>query len=88
MDSTADGGDELREYAQASPVPGVVVIMQAGQPATGTIAITKASHQGVQIGRGVPHGLLADDEQVSRGHVRIAVTSSGFRVEEDRKSVV
>jgi transcriptional regulator of acetoin/glycerol metabolism len=83
MDSTADGSDDdFRAYARAAQVPGIVVLMQAGQPATGTIAITKASLQGVEIGRGAPHGVLADDEQVSRGHVRVAVTANGFQVED------
>lgn len=85
IDSTADGGDDsLRESAQAVPVPGLVVLMQAGQPATGTraVAITRATTDGVIIGRGAPHGLLSDDEQVSRGHVRVAVTATGFRIED------
>ena len=83
MDSTADGSDEdFRAYARAAHVPGVVVLVQAGQPATGTIAIAKASAEGVEIGRGAPHGVLGDDEQVSRGHVRVAVTANGFRVED------
>jgi len=85
IDSTADGGEDfLRESAQTVPVPGLVVVMQAGQPATGTraVAITRATEDGVIIGRGAPHGLLQDDEQVSRGHVRVAITATGFRVED------
>ena len=75
MESTADGGDDfLREHAQAAPVPGIVVLMQAAEPSVGTIAITRAA-SGVELGRGVPHGLFADDAQVSRGHVRVAIQS-------------
>ncbi|MET0387781.1 MAG: sigma 54-interacting transcriptional regulator [Polyangiales bacterium] len=84
MDSTADGGDEwLREYARAAPAPGLVVLMQAGEPAVGTIAITRAS-AGVELGRGSPHGLFAEDAQVSRGHVRVALTAQGqgFRIQD------
>jgi len=87
MESTADGGDEfLREHAQAAPVPGLVVLMQAGEPASGTVAVTRAA-AGVQLGRGVPHGMFAEDSQVSRGHVRVAIESAGegsvtFRIED------
>jgi transcriptional regulator with AAA-type ATPase domain len=82
MESTADGGDEwLREHAQAAPVPGLVVLMQAGEPSSGTIAITRAA-AGVELGRGTPHGLFAEDGQVSRGHVRIALTETGFRIQD------
>ncbi|MET0384886.1 MAG: sigma 54-interacting transcriptional regulator [Polyangiales bacterium] len=82
MDSTADGGEEwLREYARAAPAPGLVVLMQAGEPSTGTIAVTRAS-AGVELGRGNPHGLLAEDAQVSRGHVRISLQGQGFRIED------
>jgi DNA-binding NtrC family response regulator len=80
MDSTADGGDDyLREYAQAKPVPGLVVIVQAGRPAAATLAIPK---QGTELGRGTPQGLLAEDEQVSRGHVRIGVHDGTWTIED------
>ena len=73
MESTADGGDDfLREHAQAAPVPGMVVLMQAAEPSVGTVAITRAA-AGVELGRGVPHGLFAEDAQVSRGHVRVSI---------------
>lgn len=86
MESTADGGDEwLREHALASPIPGLVVLMQAGEPSTGTVAISRAA-AGVELGRGSPHGLLSEDGQVSRGHVRVApvvhAEREGFRVQD------
>lgn len=77
-ESTADGADDwLREHAQAAPVPGLVLLVQAGEPAVGTIALTRAA-SGVKIGRGVPHGMLAEDAQVSREHVQVSVQGEDF----------
>jgi transcriptional regulator of acetoin/glycerol metabolism len=80
MDSTADGGDDyLREHGHRVLSPGLVVVMQAGKPATATLAVSK---QGVELGRGTPHGLLGDDEQVSRGHLRVAVSGDAWTFED------
>jgi transcriptional regulator of acetoin/glycerol metabolism len=80
MDSTADGGDDyLREYAQAKPVPGLVLIVHAGQAAAATFAIPKA---GVTLGRGTPQGWLQDDAQVSREHARISLRDADWTLED------
>jgi transcriptional regulator of acetoin/glycerol metabolism len=76
MDSTADGGDEyLRAHGHTVLVPGLVFVMQAGKPSTQTLPVTK---QGVELGRGTPQGLLRDDEQVSRGHLRVKVSGEAW----------
>jgi transcriptional regulator of acetoin/glycerol metabolism len=80
MDSTADGGDDfLREHAQSKPVPGLVVIVQAGRPSAAALALPK---QGAELGRGTPQNLLADDDQVSRGHVRVSVADAVWTIED------
>lgn len=82
MKATADADEETLALGTAgTPSPGVVVIMSAGAAATGTVAITRAP-AGVVIGRGVPHGLLEADAQVSRAHVKFVLQGEQFHIED------
>jgi DNA-binding NtrC family response regulator len=80
MDSTADGSaGHLREYGPALRVPGVIAVMQAGRPSAAAAAVTPS---GITLGRGTPQGLLREDEQVSREHVRVNVTGTDWTFED------
>jgi transcriptional regulator of acetoin/glycerol metabolism len=79
MDSTADGDGYAPEHGPALRVPGLIAVVQAGQPSAVTLAVTAA---GIELGRGTPQGLLRDDEQVSRGHVRVKLTGSDWTFED------
>jgi DNA-binding NtrC family response regulator len=80
MKVTADADDESLTEQMASAVsPGAVVLVDAGAPALGTVAISPAS-AGVVFGRGTPHGLFEQDSQVSREHVRVAVRGDQFEI--------
>jgi DNA-binding NtrC family response regulator len=80
MDSTADGSaGHLQEHGPALRVPGVVAVMQAGRPSAAAAAVTPA---GITLGRGTPQGLLREDEQVSREHVRVRVTGTDWTFED------
>lgn len=57
--------------------PGVVVIMMAGAPAATAIEVGQL---GLEIGRGVPSGLLEADDRVSRKHVRLRRARGGWVV--------
>ena len=68
-DSTVDAedaGSAARAHGRA--VPGLLLIVDAGRPAARALPLPPA---GLELGRGVPDGLFADDEQVSRAHVRV-----------------
>jgi transcriptional regulator with PAS, ATPase and Fis domain len=56
-------------------VPGVLVIFEAGRAVARPIAVPP---EGVTFGRGVPDGLLSDDDQVSRAHARVECEAAGF----------
>jgi transcriptional regulator of acetoin/glycerol metabolism len=74
-DSTVDADDAgAAERARGNPVPGVLAIFDSGRPAAKALALPP---RGLQLGRGVPDGLLADDEQVSRAHVRVHAERDG-----------
>ena len=82
MKATTDADDEgFAEKVASTASPGVVVITSAGQPASATIAITRAP-SGVTIGRGAPHGLLEEDVQVSRSHLQISLQDEQFLIED------
>ncbi|HET8938910.1 MAG TPA: sigma 54-interacting transcriptional regulator [Polyangiales bacterium] len=82
MKATTDSDDEgFAEKVAVTATPGVVVITSACQPAGATIAITRAA-SGVVIGRGAPHGLLEEDVQVSRSHLRISLQDDTFQIED------
>ncbi|HMI94033.1 MAG TPA: sigma 54-interacting transcriptional regulator [Polyangiales bacterium] len=68
-DSTVDADDAgAGQHAHGSPVPGVLVILDAGRPAAVPLALPP---RGLELGRGLPDGLFADDEQVSRAHASV-----------------
>ena len=68
-DSTVDAEDAGAAAQRAGrAVPGLLLIFDAGRPAAHALALPP---QGLELGRGVPDGLLADDDQVSRAHVRV-----------------
>ncbi|HEY2734760.1 MAG TPA: sigma 54-interacting transcriptional regulator, partial [Polyangiales bacterium] len=69
----------LRAHEQTLRVPGLVVVLQAGKPSVATLPVSKHA---VELGRGTPHGLFADDEQVSRGHVRAGVSGNEWTFED------
>jgi DNA-binding NtrC family response regulator len=82
MKATTDSDDEgSAEKVASTTSPGVVVITSAGQPASATIAITRAA-SGVVIGRGAPHGLLEEDVQVSRSHLRVSLQDDLFHIQD------
>jgi transcriptional regulator of acetoin/glycerol metabolism len=81
MDSTADSsGEYLQERDRfGSPTPGLAIVVEAGRPATR--AVTLQQH-GLEIGRGTPDGVLADDEQVSRTHLRVTYADDTWTFED------
>jgi transcriptional regulator of acetoin/glycerol metabolism len=81
MDSTADSsGEYLRERDRfGSPTPGLAIVVEAGRPAAR--ALTLQQH-GLEIGRGTPDGVLADDEQVSRVHLRVTYAGEAWTFED------
>ncbi len=81
MDSTADSsGEYLRERDRfGSPTPGLAIVVEAGKPSARAVSLQQ---HGLEIGRGAPEGALADDEQVSRTHLR-ATFGSGVWTFED-----
>jgi DNA-binding NtrC family response regulator len=82
MKATTDSDDEgFAEKVASTATPGVVVLTSAGQPASATIAITRAA-SGVVIGRGAPHGLLEEDVQVSRSHLRVSLQEERFHIQD------
>lgn len=70
MDSTADSSADYlgdrRPFGQ--PLPGLVLVFEAGKPAARALPLGSA---GLELGRGSPEGALAEDEQVSRTHLRV-----------------
>jgi transcriptional regulator with AAA-type ATPase domain len=77
-DETCD--DSLREPLRASrPEPGVVVVLAAGNAATVALRVEAG---GLEVGRATPPGFVADDDRVSRRHVRIARERDGWSVED------
>ena len=60
-------------------MPGLVLIVEVGRPAAVPLAIPE---RGLELGRGVPDGRLADDDQVSRAHARVSVGQGGFVFED------
>jgi DNA-binding NtrC family response regulator len=82
MKATTDADDEgFAEKVASTASPGVVVIASAGQPTSATIAITRAP-SGAVIGRGAPHGLLEEDVQVSRSHLRVSLEDEQFHIQD------
>jgi DNA-binding NtrC family response regulator len=82
MKATTDSDDDgFAENVASTASPGVVVITSAGQPGCATIAITRAA-TGVVIGRGAPHGLLEEDVQVSRSHLRVSLRDDKFHIQD------
>jgi transcriptional regulator of acetoin/glycerol metabolism len=81
MDSTADSsGDYLRERDRfGSPTPGLAIVVEAGQPAARGITLQQ---HGLEIGRGTPDGALAEDEQVSRTHLRVSYADGTWTFED------
>src|SRR4051812_4011050 len=81
MDSTADSsGEYLRERDRfGSPTPGVALVVEAGQPAARGVVLQQ---QGLEIGRGSPDGILTDDEQVSRTHLRVSYAEGTWTFED------
>ena len=81
MDSTADSsGEYLRERDRfGSPTPGLAIVVEAGQPAARGVTLQQ---HGLEIGRGSPDGALADDEQVSRTHLRVTYTDGTWTFED------
>jgi hypothetical protein len=68
-DSTVDAEDAgAGAHAHGQPVPGALVILDAGRPAAVPLVL---SPRGLELGRGVPDGSFADDDQVSRAHARL-----------------
>jgi len=73
VDSGLDG-DGRRQEAERD-VPGLIVIVEAGRPAAVPLAVPP---RGLELGRGVPEGRFADDDQVSRAHARAGVDGRAF----------
>ncbi len=77
-DETCD--DSLREPRLPSrPEPGIVVVLAAGSATSVALPI---GADGLEVGRATPPGLVGDDDRVSRRHVRIERTGSGWSVED------
>ena len=81
MDSTADSsGEYLRERDRfGSPTPGLAVVVEAGRPAARAVSLQQ---HGLEIGRGSPDGILAEDEQVSRTHLRATFANGTWTFED------
>jgi transcriptional regulator of acetoin/glycerol metabolism len=81
MDSTADSSAEyLNDRGRfGQPQPGLVLVVEAGKPAARALALTES---GLELGRGSPEGVLADDEQVSRTHLRVTYDDAAWTIED------
>lgn len=75
-DETRDDSDYARE-TRRRPRPGVVAILMAGEPASVAIEVGAS---GLEIGRGLPNGLLEADDRVSRRHVSVRRARDGWQV--------
>jgi len=75
-DETRDDSSRVIDQ-QRRPRPGVVVIVMAGEPACVALEVGPV---GIELGRGLPSGLFADDDRVSRKHVRIRRTRGEWHV--------
>jgi DNA-binding NtrC family response regulator len=64
-----------REAAASSP--GIVVLVDATQPASRAFALP---HTGLELGRGVPQGAFEADDRVSRRHLRVTRAAQTWAV--------
>jgi transcriptional regulator of acetoin/glycerol metabolism len=77
-------GETLEQTARpvegaAPAVPGIVVVVEAGQPAHRAFAVTRA---GLEFGRRAPAGAFEADERVSRKHVRVSCALGRWGVQD------
>ncbi|WP_234022823.1 sigma 54-interacting transcriptional regulator [Sorangium cellulosum] len=76
-DQTGKADDAVRVVSEP-PVPGLVVIFTRGQPACAPISLRKGA---VELGRAPAEDLVVlEDDQVSRRHVRVALSGQGIEV--------
>jgi transcriptional regulator of acetoin/glycerol metabolism len=76
-DSTVDSDAEHSDRPHGRPVPGLLVLLDAGRPAAIPLSL---SPQALELGRGVPEGRFEDDDQVSRAHAALKLEPKGVRV--------
>jgi DNA-binding NtrC family response regulator len=76
-DSTVDSDVEHSDRPHGRPVPGLLVLLESGQPAAIPLPLPPG---GLELGRGVPAGRFEDDDQVSRAHAKVSLESSGVRI--------
>jgi DNA-binding NtrC family response regulator len=76
-DSTVDSDVEHSDRPHGRPVPGLLVLLESGQPAAIPLPLPP---QGLELGRGVPAGRFEDDDQVSRAHAKVSLEPRGVRV--------
>ena len=75
-DETRDDSSRSMDQ-QRRPRPGLVVILMAEEPAC---EVLEVGPLGVEVGRGIPNGLLASDDRVSRRHVRVRRSRGEWQV--------
>jgi transcriptional regulator of acetoin/glycerol metabolism len=79
------GGEETIDetlrgaVSPAPPEPGVVVVLAAEKPAALALALGR---DGLTLGRSSLEGAFADDDRISRKHVRLSREAGRFRVED------
>jgi len=76
-DSTVDDDAEHSALPHGRPVPGLLVLLESGQPAAIPLPLPP---QGLELGRGAPSGRFEHDDQVSRAHAKVMLEQKGVRV--------
>jgi DNA-binding NtrC family response regulator len=76
-DSTVDSDVEHSERPHGRPVPGVLVLLESGQPVAIPMPLPP---RGLELGRGVPDGRFEQDDEVSRAHAAVKLEQDGLRI--------
>ncbi len=76
---TVDESGHSRAGEDDDSVPGVIVVFSKGEPLQAPVRLEQGS---VTLGRRSMPGVQLSDHRMSRSHVRVSKTSSGFRVED------
>jgi len=76
---TIDESGSRQDEGDAGAIPGVIVVFSKGEPLQAPLRLENGE---ITLGRRSMPGIQLSDHRMSRSHVRIARTSSGWRVED------
>jgi len=79
-DSTVDSDVEHGDRPHGRPVPGLLVLLESGQPAAIPLPLLPPPSQPLELGRGMPGGRFEHDDQISRAHATVSLEHNGVRV--------